>query len=307
MTSNGASPSVLADPKISLAFMDRRDRLQSMQNRIRQAEEDVQNDRNQAKEKQKLLDTSDRVRESMVSHTSAARTTGGGIPNVGIETETVWAAAVNLLGSGAERLEANVKRVLIRKVVKISLLIIERWTQAHLAVDFINIKRDVLSNEEIISNIAKSDSTLSIESAKSILESIVDLMELVFAMQPFLGTVSYLCEEARDIVLAESIINTPVQGDMEELLRNLWLSDIDVQKGKKGLNTSIKRAPKSKLLRSVITAQLMARVYWKHWRKEDRLSLLNAADLSLKGVGQRYKTGELQRLVENLPDSEFDT
>jgi hypothetical protein len=50
--------------------------------------------------------------------------------------------------------------------------------------------------------------------------------------------------------------------------------------------------------------RLMGRVYWKHWRKEDRLSLLNAANESLTGVGQRYKTAQLQRLIEKLPDVE---
>jgi len=48
----------------------------------------------------------------------------------------------------------------------------------------------------------------------------------------------------------------------------------------------------------------MARVFWNHWRKEDRLSLLNIADASLKGIGLRKKTGALQRLIENLPESD---
>jgi hypothetical protein len=40
-------------------------------------------------------------------------------------------------------------------------------------------------------------------------------------------------------------------------------------------------------------------VYWNHWRKEDRLVLLNAAEEALKGFNITLNKGELKRLIEN--------
>ncbi len=115
----------------------------------------------------------------------------------------------------------------------------------------------------------------------------------------------YLCEEARNVVLAESIANSPVEkGGVDELLQYMWLTDIDVTRGKPQLVNSIKRLPQSRFLKYIISVYIMARVFWNHWRKEDRLSLLNVAEMSLKSIGLRRKTGELQRLIENLPETE---
>jgi hypothetical protein len=72
--------------------------------------------------------------------------------------------------------------------------------------------------------------------------------------------------------------------------------------GRKGLLRSIKALPKAPFVRFAIASHVMARVYWRHWRKEDRLSLLGAATESLAGAGIKYNNSELKRIVENLPD-----
>ena len=152
---------------------------------------------------------------------------------------------------------------------------------------------------------ARSESKADLDNARTIIENIADLLQYICLVQPFVTVMTHLCEEARDLVLAESIANTPVEDGIEGLLRSLWLSDIDVPKGRADLVRSIKNLPKSKFLRNVVATYLMSRVFWKHWRKEDRLSLLDAADISLRGVGQQHKTGALKRAIEKLSDTEI--
>lgn len=308
MSSDPAAKPILLDMTIAPALLESPNRLHSIQNRLRQAEDDVRSDRDQSKEKQRFLDVSDRVRENTATRASAVRSiegvTEGGASNVVDESTAIWAIAVSLLGSGAERLEAEVKRDLVKKIVKLAALIVDRWTRAHRAVDFTSLRKEVLENEVLVATIARSKSKTDMTYARNIMRSIADLLEYIYMLQPFIGIVTHLCEEARDDVLPESIVNTLVEGGVEELIKNLWLSDINVSKGKKRLVDSIKSLPKSKFLRNAIATQLMARVYWKHWRKDDRLSLLDAANESLKGVGQQHKTSELQRIVEKLPDTE---
>lgn len=300
--------SILLDPNTATSLLTNMERLRSLQSRLESAEEDVRNDRDQSKEKQRLLDASDRVKESIATHATASHVggsiLGARLPNVGPDVEAIWGIGISLLGSGAERLEADVKRDLIKKVVKLSALIIDRWTQAVMKIDFSGVKNALLQNEEIVRGITRSESTPDLREAERLIRLLADLLEYVFILQPFLGTMAYLCEEARDAVLAESISKTNVTGIIEELALSLWLSDIDVDKGRRRLIASISKSPKARFLRNAIAVHLLIRVFWKHWRKEDRLVLLDIADRSLKGMGLWRKTGQLQRLVENLPEAD---
>ena len=122
MTTDSAASPLLFDPSMSVALLDHPDRLSSVQKRLQRAEEDVRSERDQAKEKQKLLDASDQIRD-MATRASAARPdvdTRNRIPGVPNDVEATWAVAVGLLGSGAERLHADTKRDLVQKVVRLA-------------------------------------------------------------------------------------------------------------------------------------------------------------------------------------------
>ena len=105
-------------------------------------------------------------------------------------------------------------------------------------------------------------------------------------------------------MLVESIANTDVPEGIEDLILNLWLTDIHVQRGKKRLTAAIKNLPKLPLLRHTVASHLLTRVYWRHWKKQDRLDLLDAASESLKGVGVQQDKSQLKRLIEGLPATE---
>lgn len=276
---------------------------------LRQAEEDVRNERDQSHEKQKLLDVSDGIRARAAARLDEAQreyfqSDEANHARDEQELSVVWAVAITLLGSGAERLEARTKRGLVEKTVRLSGLVIDKWTREMRTVDFRAMKAEILDNEAIMADMAKSTAGHDIANAKAILRNLVELVEFTILSYPFVGVLTYLCDEAHDSVLAESTINTSVDGKIEELIRYIWLSDIDPPKGKEGLLQSIKVLPKSLFLRSIITGYVMGRAFWGHWRKEDRLILLNAADESLKGAGVRYKTSDLVRRISRLSDKE---
>jgi nucleoside phosphorylase len=299
--------SILLDTAFCPPLLARQERLRAIQHMLRQAEDDVRNERDQSREKQRLLDTTDSIRSSLAARRDAAQDGSSNVNDenkVEDEAAAVWVVAVSLLGAGAERLEATTKRELVGKTVTLAQLIIDKWTRAARDTDYQTIKDELLNDEKFIKNLAKSGTSQDIEHAEVIVERLVDLCEYVMLISPIAKVLSYLCEEARDNVLAESIVNTGVDGELNELIQNMWLSDINPTRGRAGLLRSIRSLPRSIFLRSAITNYIMARVYWRHWRKGDRLILLNAADESLRGVGVQYKTSELQRRIEKLRDTE---
>ena len=107
-----------------------------------------------------------------------------------------------------------------------------------------------------------------------------------------------LSEEARDTVLAESVINTEVEGLFQNLIKALWLADLDTSTGIKALNSALKQLPTAKLLRMTLASFLITRVYWRQWDKNKRLKLLTIAQETLKGAGLQYDTAGLKRLIQ---------
>ena len=297
--------SALLDPTLRPSILAKPERVGAVQKRIRQAADDVHADREQTSAKQAILDATDRVRGAAGSEVRAARL----IPSIleggsGLNVMTVWAVGVTLLGSGAERLEATTKREMVRKIVKLSSLIADEWMRAHKAIDFDSIRRGILSNSELVKRISKSENPAHLSEVDKLLDVLVDFYELFFLVQPLASVASFLCEEARDPVLVESMSNTDVADGIEDLILNLWLTDIHVQKGKLRLTAVIRNLPKLPVLRHTVAGHLLSRVYWRHWKKQDRLDLLDAAMESLKSVGMQQDKSRLKRLIEDLPEIE---
>ncbi|MFC0239827.1 5'-methylthioadenosine/S-adenosylhomocysteine nucleosidase family protein [Rhodopseudomonas telluris] len=293
------SPSSLSSDRIRPALLSKGERMQGIQNRLQKAIAEVTEDHDASREKQRLLDVADRVRSE--ASRQSERPVDERESNEGDSAEEddfeVWYVAVSLLGTGAERLEADVKRSLMSKVIKLSRLIIDDWTNALATVDFKEIKNQMLSDEEVIRDIAKSEADVDLVEAKRTVEMMVDLLEYAMLSQPLRVVVQCLCEDGRDAILAHSLANTDCEDPLEDLLRCIWLSDLDAGTGTKGLKASLKSLPKASFLRMVLASHLITRVYWNHWEKEKRLMLLNAAQECLKTSGLQYDQAGLKRLI----------
>ena len=248
-----------------------------------------------------MLDAADRVRESVARLVDEAKegNTEEKERKRSIEGDAVsaWAVAVNLLGSGAERLEADRKRELVSKIITLTCLIIDNWILKTAAADFEKLKERLSNDKEIVDTLAKSNSDRDIAEARGTISGLVDVLEYNLLSYPFRFLISTLCEEARDNVLAESITNTVISGAFENLIKSIWLSDINTAEGAKQLHELIKEIPKAKFLRLTLASHLLTRVYWKHWNREDRLKLLGLAGECLKALGLNFNATELTMLL----------
>lgn len=290
------SGTVLLNGEIFPSLLKNREQyLVAMRKRLEQAEEDVRNHRDQTREKQRLLDANDELREEAAARVAEASTSqvnlrGDRYLTLENRASAIWSAAVILLGSGAERLQAPIKRELITKVVNIAEMVINSWTRQHLAIDFEKIKEAVVKQQEDDDN--KTEETIS-----DLAKLIVDIVEFVFLMQPLMTVITFLCDEAHDKVLAESILKTNIEGKLQTLIRTLWLADIDPSTGRRNLRRSVIELPAHIFLRHAVAGLILTRVYWKQWEREGRLGLLNIANESLKGIGKQYEPELVQEII----------
>lgn len=292
-------PNILLSSALSPVMLRKPERLKAIQKRLNKAVTDVRSDRDQSQEKQRLLDASDRIKERAAQKSEAkdASKVKEHTFDALNRAMNVWIVGANLLGSGVERIPASAKRDLISRVVHLAGLIIDRWTRVHQSVDFAVLKSEMMGDADFVASLAKSDSEEHVAEAKTVIDSLVDLLEYVWIAQPFRRMIETLCEEAREKVLAESLRNAKIDGEPDRLIHSIWLADIDPKTGRQSLLKSIKELPDSMFLRVVIASHLMTRVFWKHWKADDRLVLLEAANETLKAVGKTYDKSAIGRQI----------
>jgi hypothetical protein len=162
---------ILFQNVINPILLSKHSRLHSIQRTLQQAESDVRNGRDQSKQKQHILDASDRVRESAAAKIEEARdqqATIRGEDWAGSQKQAlpVWEVALSLLGSGAERLEAGVKRDLVKRVISLAVAIIDRGTRDMSSVDFREFEKELINDPELIAKVSKSESDSDKEEGK---------------------------------------------------------------------------------------------------------------------------------------------
>jgi hypothetical protein len=86
---------------------------------------------------------------------------------------------------------------------------------------------------------------------------------------------------------------------MESIIHGAWLADVDSVSGKTFLKHAINVLPAAPFLRLILAAHFVTRVYWSHWKKQDRLILLNAAEMVIKPLHWNIDKQGLMRVIES--------
>ncbi|MCB1467065.1 MAG: hypothetical protein KDK08_07965 [Rhizobiaceae bacterium] len=280
------------------------ERLEGLQKSMQRTVEEVREGKGDTQKKQKILDVADRVRETAVDKSGFGRNevdTAKSDAEIKVEFAVKsWAVGTTLLGAGAEDLSGEIKQTLAELLVELGGVIVHRWTTANAAVDFAQIKADLTSDDSIAELVGDSDNNIAEMRQK--VEGVVDILEFAFLAEPTRRILGHLCEGARQKVLATSVERARHNGLVNELIHGAWLSDIDSDRGEKLLADTVRNLPPSPFLRLVLATHLLTRVYWNHWRKEDRLKLLDLAAEVIQPM-TRLDKGKIQRIVQREPAS----
>ena len=296
---------ILLTDQVRPALLAQPDRVKALQDRINRAVEDVRKNRDDKERKQRLLDIADRIRE-----TAAEQSGKGGRKEGANENERtdrlsavlqVWSIGALLLGAGAEHLEAAPKQRLSKVLIEIAALAMDEWTQINSAVDFDEIKKTLTTTESIEKFIGDDTAAVTLDEARRTITGLVDILQYSFLGEPFRRIINHLCEHARLKVLAPSVEKSHVEGEVERVVFGAWLADIDGKRGGVALRDAIKTLPPAPFLRIILATHFLSRVYWSHWKQEDRLMLLDAAAELLKPINILVNKPKIKREVEKVP------
>lgn len=275
-------------------------RLEAINGRIREFVSDVSEGRDNREAKQKIIDASDNMRKRASAERVAVAEghNDNGLIAKLERASRIWQVGVNLLGAGSENLEATTKRSLIRGILDLTVLIVHHWTKLNSEVDFAEIRQHCADDIEVLDALVKGGVAEDEEHAKKVAMSLADLFEFVYLSEPFRVVLDALCESAREPVLAESLANVEAAVEPQRLFHGIWLADIDANRGRAELISSIKGLPKERFIRVALTSHLLTRVFWSHWKKENRLLLLDAANEAMAIVGKKIDKNKVERMID---------
>lgn len=296
---------ILLSDEINPALLSKPERLQNVQQRLRKAIDDVNQNKGDLRKKQQMLDIYERAREEATKRSKKAPINDKeSTDNHNLRVQQLdegmlsWIVGIILLGAGSEHLEADKKRELSSLVVKLSARIIHHWTMIYHHVDFDKLRDILLSPESIREFSEATDKEVSVEDTRRLVRRLIEVVEFSYLAEPFRRVIHYLCEQARHRVLATSVENAEVVGVMESILHAAWLSDIESKRGSAKLKEAIRSCPRAAFLRINLASHFITRVYWSHWKKEDRLALLDAAEEAIVPLHVNLDRGQLQRIIE---------
>lgn len=297
---------ILLTNSVRPAMLSQQARLQAIEKSFNKLSEDVKSGRGDVKRKQKLLDVADRIKEAASDKSGLHQDedeSDQGEEKIFTRAVSYWAIGTTMLGAAAEHLKAEVKQDLGSALIATAANLSHVWTRAHARINFDEIRKEFTSDEAVKSVQNGSSDGVDTEETRRQLTGMVDLLEFSLLAAPLRRLLSHLCESARLRVLAVSVERATVKGEVERLVHAAWLADIEGRRGSKRLIEVIKDLPPSPFLRILIATHLMTRVYWNQWNLEDRLRLLDAAEMAVKPF-LTIKKGEIIRYIEGQSDKE---
>lgn len=317
------SPHILLSDRIDPSSLIAIDKLGALQSRIERAAQDILGDKSTTVEKQRLLDITERLSEKASKSSAAAfDSDDGDTLNISDEAEReAYEAAFKrvsdlsfatmvgtlLVGYGAEHLDAITKRNLVVLVAKNASSLIDGWTEFNEKIDFGSMKRDLTSDEFLDELMIKYPSDAKRERLKSMISESVDMMKFICVSDPFRQVIGSIGEHAKNPILGKSLLAAEIDDKFAEIIRAIWLSDLELGYGEELLSEMTKGLPKTSLLRVCISEYLLKQVYWVHAKKDHRLKLLDIAETVLRKVSLSIDSSKIKRAIqdEEKKDGEF--
>jgi nucleoside phosphorylase len=204
-----------------------------------------------------------------------------------------------LIGSGAERLDGDVKEQIANLVLEILERFLHYWTINRMGVNFKELREELQSDatvDQLIKDLGRYN-----EDKDSIIENLMiflDDQELRFLSGPGVVLFSRLSQYAGVRSLRPILAKIKPTGMIQKLFRNAWLMDVEHNDGKKALKDTLQHYKGSPILRLIITNHLMNRIFWHHWQRESKASFVDVARYSLAPLGLKPAEDHTQKMLK---------
>jgi hypothetical protein len=170
-----------------------------------------------------------------------------------------------------------------------------------ITVDLSEVKAKIIADQDFREHLRVNDD----KEYESIVSALVDFVEFLTLSNPMDRVFDHLPDRASHQIVGNSVAKVTTDDQIEDLVRLVWLTNINASQGKYDLIKAIQALPKVHFLRGTLTSILMLRVKWKVSDHDTRMALLDAADAAIKPYNPHLDKGEIMRFVEkHIPDND---
>lgn len=254
-------------------------------------------------EKQQLLDTRQAVRGKVasrdpMSNSDLPEATKAEFARLDALSRASTLLAT-LIGSGAERLNGDVKETIANLVLEVLERFLHYWTINRMGMNFEELREELKSDATVDQLIEELG--LYSEERDSIIENLMiflDDQELRLLAGPGGVLFSRLSQYAGVRSLRPIFAKVKPVGMIQKLFRDAWLMDVEHNDGKKALKDTLQHYKGSPMLRLIITNHLMNRIFWHHWQRESKASFVDVARYSLAPLGLKPAEEHTQKMLK---------
>lgn len=191
-----------------------------------------------------------------------------------------------MIGSGAERLEGVPKRRIAALLLTSSERFLHMWTKNRNRINFDHIRQNILSDDSIKGLIETLDLFEDRqEEVRKSLSLFVDDQELRLLTGPLATILHRTAIYAGVRNLRPVVTSAKPKNNMEEILRAVWLMEIDANLGKDATKKAFRGFKGASLVRLTTASHFMWRIFWHHWRMGSRVSFAETAKAVLAPMG----------------------
>ena len=288
----------IADGTIHPLLLQKNGHVKAVQHRIQVAVKAVNDGRDETASKQKFLDVADRVYVE-VSEARREKSDAGDSQDDADPRIPIWVLSTVLLGQGSEKIKADKKVDLANYVLHMGSEIMDQWCAEVSQFDFEKLKSELL-NPTIEDKIIPDDADLGTSLTKrELIESFVDIIEVMLLSEPIRSMTSTLCEQARNPVLISTVGEIQPDGPLSRFLYAAWVGEMNLPDGKKALTTMEKSFPNSPFFRTAAATHFVERVYWSLANKGIRLQILRTANSLLEPINRGLPIAAIKKQIES--------
>jgi hypothetical protein len=217
----------------------------------------------------------------------------------------IWGISIILLGSGSERLDKDSKRLLARRIVQLTSIILDQVLRMFPKVEFAALKEGLLSKDKIRAHFMVENDQ-DIESTTEFIRTVIEAYEFQIVGFPIRLFLDYLGNSAGQSVLRPSVASVQSDHIIENLVARIWAAEIDATRERTPLLEAIHDLPPHAFLRTTISSFFLTRVFWNQWDRNNRLVLLDAAAECLSPLsGPQVDKGRLKRIIDKDEDGDI--
>lgn len=265
----------LLEADIGPTVLRNRSAITKIQEKLRDASDDILSSDGDADHKQVLLDMKSRGRRIAASR-SIERSENGDSGDGTDDVLHVLAITRVFMGAASEHLNAEEKNELVIDYIGVVCLVLDDWYRELDRWDIEETKKEFVA--DLLEDHDLEQLKIGEDELRKFASLFIDMLELKLYSEVLPSLVMGVHEEMGQPIFAKALAGFKTEDHVQEALASLWAISTRHKDGLLRFNRAVRKLPKRAFPRVTLANYLLARAYWNAVDEDEKVELLAAAE-----------------------------